>query len=158
MYPQNGKCTFMTVMKLFSWEKDWMERLLHPRLVLIMDKYSEVEQSNLTVNKKSCSTAYLEQRSKKGLEIQLKHWKATHYSNINSKTREDLMKQRTPQKYPGRPGLCFGVQSGWQTLKNQKTTLEKTDIKYTLSCFFFMITSPTLYQEFNSFALLEDSW
>lgn len=50
-----------------------MERLSHPRLVLIMDIYSEVEQSNLTVNKKSGSAAYSEQGAKKGLEMQFMH-------------------------------------------------------------------------------------
>lgn len=72
-----------------------------------MDIYSEVEQSNLTVNKKSGSAAYSEQGAKKGLEMQFMHWKETHYSNTNSKTQEDLVKQRTPQKYPGRSGLCL---------------------------------------------------
>lgn len=42
-----------------------------------MDIYSEVEQSNLTVNKKSGSAAYSEQGAKKGLEMQFKHWKET---------------------------------------------------------------------------------
>lgn len=46
-----------------------MERLSHPKLVLIVDTYSEVEQGNFTGSKKSDSTAHSEQGSKKGLEI-----------------------------------------------------------------------------------------
>lgn len=100
-----------------------MERLSHSMLVFIMDIYSEAEQSNLTDNMKSGSTAYSEQRSKKGLETRFEHWKTIHHSN--TKAQEDLVKQRTPQKYPGRSGLWFGVYSGLETLTNLMTPLEK---------------------------------
>lgn len=73
--PQSGAVFFYDCNEIVFLSKrlNGMERLSHPRLVLVMDIYPEVEQSNLTANKKSDSAAYSEQGSKKGLEMQFNH-------------------------------------------------------------------------------------
>lgn len=58
MYPQNRTVYFYDCNEIVFLRKrlNGMEILSHPRLVFIMDMYSEVEQSDLTGNKKSGST------------------------------------------------------------------------------------------------------